>query len=67
MKKNTIIIIVVIVVVIIGAVLLFMQGKPCFELNEEECKTADGCVSVLVPCTGADCVSDATFKECKDK
>lgn len=66
MKKN-IIILVVIIIVLVGAILLFTGGKPCAELNEQECKTADGCVSVLVPCAGDDCKSDAIFKECKDK
>ncbi|MBU0598034.1 hypothetical protein KKF61_03495 [Patescibacteria group bacterium] len=68
MKKSTIlIIIVVLAVIIIGAVFIFTKQKPCSELNEQECKKADTCLSVLVPCSGADCPDGAEFKECKSK
>jgi len=65
MRKYIIIVVIVVALIIIG---IFLFGnKPCAELNEEECKTADGCVSTLIPCTSPDCTSDAVFKECKDK
>ncbi len=66
MNKN-IIIIIVIIILIIGAVILFTGSKTCSELNEQECKMDDSCLSVLVPCTNIDCTSDTIFKECKDK
>jgi len=65
MKKYLIIVVIIVALIIIG--IFLFDNKPCTELNEEECKTADGCVSTLIPCTGHDCISDAVFKECKDK
>ena len=68
MKKPIILIIVILIVVIVIGVVIFLTGnKPCSELDEQECRTAKGCVSVEVPCTNADCNSDTLFKECKDK
>ena len=68
MKKSIILIIVILIIVMaVGAVIFLRGNKPCSELNEQECKKAKDCVSVLVPCTSADCTSEAIFKECKDK
>ena len=65
--KKIIIIVIIIVILIIGGIFLFTGSQPCSELDEQDCKMSDSCLSVLVPCTGADCTSDAIFKECKDK
>ncbi|MFH0952268.1 MAG: hypothetical protein V1838_03700 [Patescibacteria group bacterium] len=68
MNKN-LIIIVVIILIIIGAGLIYLlnPAKECRDLNEQECKKNDSCLSVLVPCTDPSCVSDAVFQECKAK
>jgi len=69
MKKSTIIIIIILIAIIgIGAVILFTNQKECADLDEQECKKADNCLSVLVPvpCDTEPC-ADAEFKECKDK
>jgi flagellar basal body-associated protein FliL len=69
MKKSNIIVIVIVLIVVIGVGLLiyFVSGKECKDLNEQQCKKDDSCLSVLVPCTGPSCTNQAVFKECKDK
>lgn len=67
MKKPYLIILAVIILVTAGLIFYFASGKKCKDLNEEQCKKDDRCLSVLVPCTDPGCTSDAVFKECKDK
>jgi hypothetical protein len=68
MKKPLIIIVAALVLAIgIGAVIFLKSAKECAELNEQECKKDDSCLSVLVPCQDPSCASNAIFKECKDK
>ncbi|MDD5040442.1 MAG: hypothetical protein PHY34_04815 [Patescibacteria group bacterium] len=68
MKKTTLAIIIAAVVVIgVGAALLLRSPKACADLDEQACKKADNCLSVLVPCSGPTCASNAVFTQCKDK
>ncbi|MDD5566902.1 MAG: hypothetical protein PHH01_01785 [Patescibacteria group bacterium] len=66
-KPYLIILVIVILAVAIGLVVYFTSDKQCRDLNEKQCKKDDRCLSVLVPCEGANCVNQAVFKECKDK
>jgi len=67
-KSNLIVIIVVLIVAIgIGSLIYFVSGKECKDLNEQQCKKNDSCLSVLIPCQGSSCNANAVFKECKDK
>jgi len=67
MNKSYLIIILIIIIVGAGLFYWLTGNKQCTDLNEQECKKDDSCLSVLVPCTGADCTSSAVFTECKDK
>ncbi|MFH1207763.1 MAG: hypothetical protein V1668_04120 [Patescibacteria group bacterium] len=68
MKKNYLIILAVVIIVVGGAALfLLTRPKKCSDLDEQACKKADQCLSVLVPCRGPECAHAAVFKECKDK
>lgn len=68
MNKKVIIILILVLVVVGGGLLVYLtSSKECKELNESQCKKDDRCLSVLVPCQGVDCTSDAMFKECKSK
>lgn len=67
--KKTNLIIAITAVIVLAAVFYFISRpkKECTELNEQECKFDDRCLSVLIPCTDPACTSDAVFKECKAK
>ncbi|MFH1367002.1 MAG: hypothetical protein ABIH38_03365 [Patescibacteria group bacterium] len=67
MKKSYLIILIVVILVGAGLAFYFTGGKECKDLNEQECKKDDRCLSTLIPCTDPTCTSDAVFKECKDK
>lgn len=67
MKKNYLLILILLFIVAAGLVYFLTSSKECQDMNEEECKMADNCLSVLIPCTGSDCTSQAVFTECKDK
>ncbi len=68
MKKNYLIILAVVIIVAGGALAFILtRPKKCADLDEQACKKADQCLSVLTPCDDPDCASSAVFKECKDK
>jgi len=69
-KSTTLIIIILIVVICVGAIILLTGKKECADLDEQECKKADHCLSTLVPvpCENEPCDEvKVEFKECKDK
>lgn len=67
MKKFYLIILAVIILAAAGLIFYFTSGKQCKNLNEQQCKKDDSCLSVLVPCTDPSCPAKAVFSECKDK
>ena len=67
MKKSYLIIILIVIILGAGLAYFLITGQECKDLNEEQCKKDNSCLSVLVPCTGSNCTSDAVFTDCKDK
>lgn len=67
MKKSYLIILCVIILAAAGLIFYLTSGKQCKDLNEQECKKDDSCLSTLVPCADPSCPAKAVFKECKDK
>ncbi|MFA5134887.1 MAG: hypothetical protein WC505_03830 [Patescibacteria group bacterium] len=70
MQKKTLLIAGIIAIVAIGMAIIFLTGpKECAEMDEEECRMADECISTIVPvpCETEPCELRTEFKECKAK